>query len=167
MKKFLCGVLLIICVLLGCSCSLGVYKYHISVVREECTMREEWKTANRTYGAYYRVDLADGDWDYVADTTSPETRTHLIFQEEELNEGFSSFPAVDFEKQMVVVHFYTDVYNRKQKIDRARLDGDILEISFSIVSNFGKADASMPQTRALILILDKLSVEQVVVTYND
>ncbi len=166
MKKFLCCLFLIICMLLGCSCNLGAYKYHISVVREGFTLREEWKTANRTYGTYYRAETAEGAWDTLVDKTSPETRTHLMVREEEVNEGFSRFPTVDFEKQMVIVHFYTDIYNRKQKIDYAKLDGKRLDIRFSITSNNGRGGASMPGTRTLILIMDKLSVEQVTITYN-
>ncbi len=167
MRKILCAVMLVICMLLGCSCNLGAYQYHISVVREGYTMREEWKTANSTYGAYYRVDLPEGGWDAVDDTTSPKTRTYLILNEEELNEGFSVFPTVDFENQMVIVHFYTDIYSRKQKIDYAKLDGELLDIRFSIVSNHGRGDASMPGTRSLILIMDKLAVREVKITYND
>ncbi len=167
MRKILCAVMLIICMLWGCSCNLGAYQYHISVIREGFTVREEFKAANSTYGAYHSIELPEGGWDAISDETSPKTRTCLILSEEELNEGFSSFPAVNFENQMVIVHFYTDVYNRKQKIDYAKLDDEILDIRFSIVSNHGKGDASMPATRTLILIMDKLAVSQVKITYND
>ncbi len=130
MKKALCAMLLVFCMLLGCSCNLGAYRYHISVVKEGYTVREEWETANSTYGAYRRVDLPDGDWDVIMDETSPKTRTHLIVSKEELNEGFSVFPAVNFESQMLVVHFYTDAYNRQRKIDYAKLDGGDIGYSF-------------------------------------
>lgn len=167
MRKILCAVMLIICMLLGCSCNLGAYQYHISVIQEGFTMREEWKAANGTYGAYHSVELPEGGWDAMKDETSPKTRTHLIVSEEELNEGFSAFPTVNFENQMVIVHFYTDIYSRKQKIDYAKLDGELLDIRFSILSNQGRGDASMPGTSTLILIMDKLAVGEVKITYND
>ncbi len=168
MKKILCIVLFILCSLLsvGCACNFGAYQYHISALQKEFTIKEEWKTANRTYGSYYEVEIAEGEWDTLVDRGSPETRTYLISNEEELKAGFSEFPAVNFEKQMVVVHFYTDIYNRKQKIDYAKLDEEILDIRFSLVSNYGRGDASMPGTRALILIMDKLSVKEIKITYN-
>ncbi len=169
MKKLLCLLLFIICTFVGCSCNLGEYRYHISVVREGFSIREEWYAANRTYGAYYKGEYLEEEerWSTLVDETSPKTQTYLILNQEELNGGFSKFPNVDFENQMVVVHFYTDIYNRKQKIDYAKFNEGILNIYFSIRSNNGRGDASMPSTHTLILIMDKLSVEEINITYKE
>jgi hypothetical protein len=125
--------------------------------------KEDFLKANRTYGAYYRnedsVDWATR-WEY--DETSPKDRTFIITEKARLDEIFSVYPDVDFEKEMVVMYGYTSMYGRARKITSITLDNKNLKIEFKFVEGKpGAGDAKMPETEFLVLRMDKLDIDTV------
>ena len=83
-----------------------------------------------------------------------------------LDEMFKDFGyQIDFETQMLIVYFYTDLYMRPQILTQVNLEGRILRINFR--TERGKSsdpwhhDATEPYQRLLVVRLDKLSIDNV------
>jgi hypothetical protein len=125
--------------------------------------KEGFLEANRTYGAYYRnEDSVDWTTRWKYDETSPKFRTFIITEKARLDEIFSVYPEIDFEKEMVVMYAYTSMYGRARIITSITLDNKNLKIEFKISEGKpGYADASMPFTRFLVLRMDKLDIDTV------
>ena len=159
MRKLFLGIgvlLLSICMLVGC----GRIEYNAVIVDEGVVYREEWIENNYTYGSY-------PSWHDGYDESLPEDRTYVITEKTALDEIFETFPKVDFEKEIVLVYCYTTVYVRDRVLKKALLDGDVLNVEFDVVAGkLGHADAASPQTRVLVVKLDKLDVAKVQITYN-
>ena len=154
------AVLLMLCMsisLAGCK----QIDHNAVIITEGITYQEEWLANNHVYGAYDE----NGEENY--DENTPKSRTYLIKTQTELDEVFSKFPEIDFEKEMVVVYCYRTVYIRKQVLEKVVLDGAVLNVEFNVVKGkIGHADASAPQRRMLVIKLDKLDITETNITYN-
>ena len=154
------AVLLMLCVsisLVGCK----KMDHNAVIITDGIRYQEEWLKENHVYGAYDE----NGEENY--DENTPKSRTYLIKNQDELDEVFSDFPEIDFEKEMLIVYCYRTVYGRKQVLEKVALDGNALNVEFNIVKGkIGRADASAPSRRMLVLKLDKLDITKANVTYN-
>jgi len=126
--------------------------------------REDFLKANRTYGAYYWNGNGDPNdsinWEY--DETSPRYRTFIITEKARLDEIFSVYPAVDFEKEMVVMYVYTSTHGGGIKITSVTLVGKNLKIDFKPARGKpGYNNETTPQTSFLALRMDKLDIDTV------
>ena len=131
------------------------------IITEGTTYQEEWLENNSVYGAYDE----NGEENY--DSNTPKSRTYIVKNQDELDEVFSEFPEMDFEKEMVLVYCYRTIYTRKQVLEKVVLDGTVLNVEFNIVKGkIGHADASAPQRRMLVIKLDKLDITETNITYN-
>lgn len=154
------AVLLMLCVsisLVGCK----RIDHNAVIITDGITYQEEWLANNHVYGAYGE----NGEEKY--DENTPKSRTYIIKTQTELNEVFSEFPEIDFEKEMIIVYCYRTVYIRKQVLEKVVLDGNVLNVEFNVVhGKLGHADASAPSRRMLVLKLDKLDITEANITYN-
>ena len=154
------AVLLMLCMsvsLVGC----GKIDHNAIIIADGITYQEEWLDNNHVYGAYDE----NGEENY--DENTPKSRTYLLKNQDELDEVFSEFSEIDFEKEMVLVYCYRTIYIRKQVLEKVVLDGTILNVEFNVVKGkMGHADASAPQRRMLVVKLDKLDITEVNITYN-
>ena len=154
------AVLLMLCMsisLVGCK----KMDHNAVIITDGIRYQEEWLKENHVYGAYDE----NGEENY--DENTPKSRTYLIKNQDELDEVFSDFPEIDFEKEMLIVYCYRTVYGRKQVLEKVALDGNALNVEFNIVKGkIGRADASAPSRRMLVLKLDKLDITKANVTYN-
>ena len=131
------------------------------IITEGITYQEEWLANNHIYGAYGE----NGEENY--DENTPKSRTYILKNQDELDEVFSEFSQIDFEKEMVLVYCYRTIYIRKQVLEKVVLDGTILNVEFNVVKGkMGHADASALSRRMLVLKLDKLDITEVNITYN-
>ena len=131
------------------------------IITEGITYQEEWLANNHIYGAYGE----NGEENY--DENTPKSRTYILKNQDELDEVFSEFSEIDFEKEMVLVYCYRTIYIRKQVLEKVALDGNVLNVEFNVVKGkIGHADASAPSRRMLVVKLDKLDITEVNVTYN-
>ena len=125
---------------------------------------------NRIYGTLYKNE----NWnpedptseEYLYDKTSPQKRTFIVTDQAMLDEMFKDFGyQIDFETQMLIVYFYTDLYMRPQILTRVNLEGRILSINFRTergkLSDPWHHDATEPYQRLLVVRLDKLSIDNV------
>jgi len=144
-------ILVLLCAFTGCGATKGeeMLPFNAKAIGSPLVFREDFLKANRTYGAY---------WDEGEDRTSPKFRTFIITEKFRLDEIFSVCPEIDFENEMVVMYAYTHIYGRERIITSIILDNKNLKIEFKIAEN-EKNDASVPQTRFLVIKLDKLDID--------
>lgn len=96
-----------------------------------------------------------------------ESKTLVIESQEALDEIFTEFKEIDFEKEMVIVYCYTTIYVREQKLEKVSFDNNVLSIEFDVVDGKpGTGDATAPQTRTCVICLDKVAATEVKITYN-
>ncbi len=152
----------------------GCVRYNARIVDSGVSFRQAFLEENRTYGAYYHNDAYDpeqDDWseEWLYDETSPKTRTYAIKDQATLEEIFAAFPKTDFEKEMVLVHLYTDIYGRARVLKDVSVDeNNALKIQFTIQSQSGcvaRGDASAPQCKSLVVKMDRLDITTVEFEY--
>ena len=96
-----------------------------------------------------------------------ESKTFVVESQEALNEIFTEFKDVNFDKEMVIVYCYTTIYIREQKLEKVSFDNNVLSIEFDVVDGKpGTGDATAPQTRTCVICLDKVAATEVKITYN-
>lgn len=144
------------------SCSI---KYNAKIIDSGIEYQQEFLKNSLTYGAskYELYDSYDDFWESGdrVDTTSPPTRTYIVKDNEALEEIFTEFPEVNFEKEMVLVHCYTSNYGRKKLLKSVKLnDQNILNIVFTIENGLFRFDAAEAQRRILIIRLNKLDIKE-------
>ena len=145
----------------------GCVRYNAKIVNEGISFHQEFLDNNMTYGAYYHNEdysPEEDEWteEWLYDETLPKTRTYVIKDRTALEEIFEVFPETDFEKEMVLVHLYTDIYGRARVLKDVSVDEiNVLKIRFTIQNQSGcvaRGDASMPQRKILIVKTDKLDI---------
>ena len=153
------AVLLMLCMsisLVGCK----KMDHNAVIITDGIRYQEEWLKENHVYGAYGE----NGEENY--DENTPKSRTYLIKNQDELDEVFSEFPEINFEKEMIIVYCYRTIYIRKQVLEKVVLDENVLNVEFNVVKGkIGHADASAPSRRMLVLKLDKLDITKANITY--
>ena len=145
MKKLLALALAVI-TLLFCLVSCTKFEYNAVILKDGFTFNETWLDSNN--------ELA-------------ESKTFVIESQETLDEIFTDFKEVDFDKEMVIVYCYTTTYVREQKLEKVSLDNGVLSIEFDVVDGKpGTGDATAPHTRTCVICLDKVVATEVKITYN-
>ena len=165
MKKMIIAILLTFVALFSFSACGN--KYNAKIVENGVSIHTEWLENNRTYGAFYEnPDCEVENERYVQDKTSPKTRTYVVKGQSGLDEIFSDFLPIDFEKEMVLVYCYTDIYNRNRILGSVCVDeNNILQVQFKNKETIrAVGDATMPQGKVLVIKMDKLEITDVVIT---
>ena len=141
--------------MVGCTCE----NYNARVLNyNRYSLNNEWLNNNLTSGAF------DAD----ADADLPETRTIVITDQNTLDEIFTKFPKVDFEKEMVLIYCHTDSYSRKYLVEDIVLDGDTLTVKLGVASGLFDEfvfSASLPFTRICVIKLDKVEAENINIVF--
>jgi len=141
--------------------------FNAVVLSDGYNFKTKFLNENRTYGARYLNENYNEDEDewsdrYLVDETSPIFRVFVIKEQAELDKAFVYFPQIDFDKNMILVYCYTEIYSRSQIINSIELDGTVLEVEFSLKkAKPGVGDASAPQTRFMIIKMDLLAITEV------
>ena len=152
--------LLMLCMSVG-FVGCGKIDHNAIIIADGITYQEEWLDNNHVYGAYDE----NGEENY--DENTPKSRTYILKNQDELDEVFSEFSEIDFEKEMVLVYCYRTIYIRKQVLEKVALDESVLNVEFNIVKGkIGYADASAPHRRILVVKLDRLDITEANITYN-
>ena len=159
MKKTLSLVLALI-TLLFCLVSCTKFEYNAVILKDGFTFNETWLESNQTLGS-----LQGETHEY--DDSLPESRTYIIQNQAQLEEIFSDFPEIDFDKEIVLVYCYTTVYIRKQRLEKVSLENGVLTVAFDVVrGKLGHADAAAPHTRLCVIRLGKVDITEVNIMYN-
>ncbi|MBE7078966.1 MAG: hypothetical protein E7380_03825 [Clostridiales bacterium] len=197
MKKFLglvlTGILLFCTIfsIVGCGEETGngmteeeriayenIEKYHAEIVKGY-SMKQEYKIANRTRGNHYNYEEHKTDYSCpdIKDETLPESRINVITTQEQLEEAFSAFPEVDFEREMVIIGFYLNsapLSSWKRFLSGVEIDeNNQLRIGFITLEPLfnDKVTGYLPQTSWIIIRMEKLEFKTVEILhsiqYND
>ena len=154
MKKILISLFLLFAVMYITGCN--VKKYNIKIIENGYTFNDGVLEEYFPYGAY-NFNLNQ----YNTNTNSREDYTFIIKDENQLNELFTEFEDINFDKQMVIVYIYTGIYDSKVKITEVEYEELELSIEFSYKLKKGTGSATMPKQKTLIIIMDKLELIEV------
>ena len=173
LKKAICLLAVVGC-LVGLSAGCGqqgksadylVSEYHASCLnRDEYDMKVDFRMANITNGNWYNFESGEFDYDADIAATLPNNRTHIINQQSQIDDAFNSFPVVDFEKQEVLLYFYTEEYvGYAMRLFSIMKEDDTLTINFLIDAGKkrGYTYAYNFVTTCVIIVIDKISVSNI------
>lgn len=125
---------------------------------------------NRHYfnDEFYENNLTEGSWSekedsYVSGENYPKERTVIINNENDFNVTFKDFPVdVDFDKSIIVLHCFTTSSGSKYKIKSIKKDNETIVIKYKTIrEKFPIPNASMPITKWVIVVMDKINFETV------
>lgn len=142
--------------------------YHAVVVNSGIEFTSDFLKNSITYGAWCDKEDYDPEVDEDRgwyDTVSPQTRTYIVREQNEADEIFAVSPAFDFEKEMVLVYCWTEIYNSRPIILKSvqMNTNSTLKVEFSLEKPTGEiGDASIPQRRILVIKMDKLNISSAV-----
>ena len=173
LKKAICLFAVVGC-LVGSSAGCGqhgksadylISEYHASCLsRDEYDMKLDFRMANITNGNWYNFESGEFDYDADIAATLPNNRTHIINQQSQIDDAFNSFPVVDFEKQEVLLYFYTEEYvGYAMRLFSIMKEDDTLTINFLIDAGKkrGYTYAYNFVTTCVIIVIDKISVSNI------
>lgn len=173
LKKEICLLAVVGC-LVGSSAGCGqqgksvdylISEYHASCLsRDEYDMKLDFRMANITNGNWHNFESGEFDYDADIAATLPNNRTHIINQQSQIDDAFNSFPVVDFEKQEVLLYFYTEEYvGYAMRLFSIMKEDDTLTINFLIDAGKkrGYTYAYNFVTTCVIIVIDKISVSNI------
>lgn len=131
-------------------------------------MKKEFLEANLTQNAYY------GDGGYAGESC-PKSIKHVVKDQETFDGIFAeAWIDIDFEKEMLVLCFFTCYYmGRPYEINKISVDNQALEIKVKSVRPKGCfaypsiPDASTPMQRCFAVKMDKLDIEEAEFSISD
>ena len=99
------------------------------------------------------------------DENLPETITKVVADKATFDKAFESFPQeVDFDKKVVILYFYRDIYwGRSCRIKYMKEQDGKLEISVNQKTEgcFFRKDGTPPKKRCLAIVMDKTEIDTV------
>ena len=129
-------------------------------------LNEIFLEENMTLGAMYKNEnwnpLDEHSDEYLYDETSPPFRTHIVSEENQLNNILCNPPQVDFDNEMILVYMFTEATNRNQIIKNVSLEDVTLKIEFTTErAKTGYRDVTVPKRRFIVIKIDILDVNEV------
>lgn len=151
-----------------CGCKTEKLPYNIEVFHSgyEYIIREDIKTAYRTYGVIIYHDEIDESGGVRSigerDRESPRERYIIIQNSEKIDDYFTRFDEVDFETKMIVMVFFTDYNGSSCYVHYANIEGTALKIQFSSRVLKGTATGIEPGIQnCLVMKMDKHDITEV------
>ena len=122
-------------------------------------------------GCYYSIEN-NGTINIVrveSSTSYPKTRTYVIKDETALNEAYFTAPEIDFEKEMLLIHFYTDICDNGAYFKMVKIDeNNVLKIEYALEPDPpGLGGTSGPFQAILVVKANKLDVSEVEFIYDN
>jgi len=127
-----------------------------------------WNT-NKISGVTYKNENWDPEdpssEEYFQDEASPPFRTFIITEKAQMDEIFTIYPDLDFEKEMLILYIFRSSYNNicyQQKLINVILDKKNLKIQFTIIQiKPSDKNTTTPQQTSLVIKIDKLNIDTV------
>ena len=151
MKKFLglvlTGILLFCTIfsIVGCKGEAykNIEKYHAEII-SDYEMNSDYIMANQTKGA-------------TGNSALPKDIVNVIESQEELDTAFLAFSEINFEKEMVIVYFYTSYANREKSLQGITINEGELQINIKTKNPpKGVEDGRAPTTSWIVIKMDKI-----------
>lgn|SRR5690554_76943 len=151
-------VIMVFGFLTGCRSKMPYNAKMFGAIYENRTwINDEFYNNNLTYGSYSSV-LEN----YVEDETYPSSRTKIIVDKADFDTIFEEFPVeVDFEKEMIVMHCFTTASGSSYTMKSIIFNEKTLTINYKTQASKKPAsgNASMPLSKWVIVMMDKLDIE--------
>ena len=168
MKKFATTFLSgILCLALFLPMGCKKYPYN-AVMYGNATKNKAWLNDE-----FYEENLTGKSWSfvqeiYVSNDEDPETRTVKIADREAFNKTFKEFPEeVDFEKSMILMHGFTTASGSSYEIRDVFIEDRVLTIKYMYIPvKRSPPNASMPMTKWVIVVMDRVDTETVEFRYG-
>ncbi len=160
LKKIIClGVLLVMC--LGLFIGCGGNKYNAIVISDGYTFKPNFLKENRTRDSHYLDE--NGELAVAEGESYPQYRVFCFKSQAESDAVFSNFSAsIDYEKEMLIIYFFTSYNSSLCKIDKVILEANVLIIRYKYEKPQNRGDnITIPMQRCLIVKIDKLEVESI------
>lgn len=121
-------------------------------------MNEDFYESHLTNGAFSeRLES------YVEGDEYPEERIVKVTDQAQFDEIFKEFPEeVDFNKSMILMHCVTTASGAEYKIKNISLEDGVLTVEYTGKTElFPHPNASMPMTKWVIVVMDKIESNEV------
>ena len=156
--------LLCLSILSGCNVKYNAVMYS----RVEEWIDEDFLRENRVKAYYLNDDYVEDDdsdeppEEYIYDKNSPSSRSFIITEENQFKNIFTACPiSVDFDKEMVLLHIFGDMYPyREYYLKKTALEDKTLKIYYKLEYS-NKKDETMPFQRCMMVKLDRLDISDV------
>ena len=158
MKKIMISffIFLSIFVVTGCS---NKNLYHAKVINDNYEFNEDFVMNNKTFGA-----LIDGH--YIKDEDVPKERMIIINNESDFKYAFKKFEEIDMNKEMIVMHAFTTAGNSEYEVVNIKISEKKLIVEYTNKKHeLDDPNASQPDTKWVIVKMDKLDVDCVEFVY--
>ena len=121
---------------------------------------------NRVRGYYRNENYIEGVNDdipkFIKDTTSPSSRFFIITDKNEYNRIFTKTEIdVNFEKEIVILYIFSDIYLRNYELKRLELNDEILTVEVKMERRRDIVDAVMLYQRCFMLKMNKVAINEV------
>ena len=159
MKKIMISffIFLSIFVVTGCS---NKNLYHAKVINDNYEFNEDFVMNNKTFGAH------SNDGHYIKDEDVPKERMIIINNESDFKYAFKKFEETDMNKEMIVMHAFTTAGNSEYEVVNIKISEKKLIVEYTNKKHrLEEPNASMPDTKWVIVKMDKLDVDCVDFVY--
>ena len=159
MKKIMTSffIFLSIFVVTGCS---NKNLYHAKVINDNYEFNEDFVMNNKTFGAL------NEDGHYIKDEDVPKERMIIINNESDFKYAFKKFEKIDMNKEMIVMYAFTTAGNSEYEVVNIKISEKKLIVEYTNKKHeLGVPNASMPDTKWVIVKMDKLDVDCVEFVY--
>ncbi len=158
-------LMMFICILSSCS----VYKYHAKIYNQAKEwISEEFLKENRVRAYYVDENYVEGvsdPWtEVIFEPNKPSERTFIIKEQDEFTKIFTKYVEeyVDFEKEMVILYIFSDVYIRDYHLKKIIYENQTLTIHIKLQHINSKIDDAVQlYQRCLMIKMDKLEIDSV------
>ncbi len=116
--------------------------------------------------AYLNKDYVEGTSDYnekyLYAESAPETRNFIITDKERFDEIFTNCPlSVDFDKEMIILHIFTNTNSRKHYLKSIDLNDGVLTVKTEESFQIGN-DTTMPGAVCFVIKMKKIDITDVI-----
>ena len=116
---------------------------------------------NRTLGALYKKDGHN-----IKAENVPKERMIIINNENDFKYAFKKFEEIDMNKEMIVMHAFTTAGNSEYEVVNIKISEKKLIVEYTNKKHrLEEPNASMPDTKWIIVKMDKLDVDCVDFVY--
>jgi len=136
-------------------------QYNAVLIKSGIVFLEDFLNENVTKG----VNVKDGGT--MDEENLPKEYVYKVLDKSRADEIFSKIPAIDFEREMLILHGFTTTSHSDYKLTEVVFNEQSLVIKYGSKKEKGNQppNASAPRTEWVVIKMDKLTADEVTVRY--
>ena len=136
-------------------------QYNAVLIKSGIVFLEDFLNENVTKG----VNVKDGG--IMDEENLPKEYVYKVLDKSRADEIFSKIPAIDFEREMLILHGFTTTSHSDYKLTEVVFSEKSLVIKYGSKKKKGNQppNASAPRTEWVVIKMDKLTADEVTVRY--